>query len=254
MIKLSATAMKDYVECPTKLYYRWMDVGSDLSIVSTALIKGGVVHDVIEQYEKGIITADEMPYVYQTLLVKRLAEPNVEFSRWDSVDKLLSSGQKVLYNYLKHKRGEILEVEWSFEFDRETVEGIPYQIIGRIDQIVRIDGLISVIDIKTSRLKPTEFEIAGDYQFTMYAMAYMMQHDVLPANVYNFHLESGDYIEYPRSKTDLKLFRIKMDKIVTELTGIKQWEDHHKDKGWHCNRCMYRQHCYDTDRGMSSQF
>lgn len=252
MIKLSATSIKDYVECQSKMRYRRMRLRS--LPVSTALIKGGVLHDVIEEYEKSIISAEEMAYAYQKALTHRLTEPNVEFNRWSSTDKLLASGQKLLRNYLKYRRGEILEVEWSFAFDRETMEGIPYQIIGRIDQIAIIDNVMSVVDIKSSRLKPTKFEIAGDYQFTMYALAYLMQNGQLPGAIYNFHLESGDYIEYPRTKTDLKLFRIKMDKIVTELTEIKQWEDHHKDKGWHCNRCMYREVCYDTNRGMSSQF
>lgn len=252
MIKLSATAMKDYTECQSKLRYRRMRIPN--LPVSTALIKGGVLHDVIEDYESGKVEATDIEYAYQKMLTKRLMEPNVEFDRWSSTAKLLKSGNKLLDNYLKYKRGEILEVEWSFEHDRETAEGIPYQIIGRIDQIAIIDGQTSVVDIKSSRLKPTEFEIAGDYQFTMYALAYLMEYGELPVNVFNFHLESGSYIEYPRNKTDLKLFRIKMDKIVTELTDIKQWEDHHKDKGWHCNRCFYREICYDTDRRMSSQF
>ena len=243
MIKLSATSIKDYVECQSKMRYRRMRLKG--LPVSTALIKGGVIHDVIELYENSTITAEEMPYTYQETLTKRLMEPNVQFDRWSSVDKLLKSGQKLLRNYLKYKQGEILEVEWSFEFDRNTVDGIPYQIIGRIDQVAIIDGLTSVVDIKSSRLKPTEFEIAGDYQFTMYALAYLMEHGAIPANVFNFHLESGSYIEYPRTKSDIKLFCIKMDKIVYELSEIKQWQDHHKDKGWHCNRCMYREVCYD---------
>lgn len=246
MIKLSATSVKDYVVCRSRMRYR--QLRPTKTLVGTALIKGGAIHDTIEMYEKSEITAEQIPYTYQKLLTSRLAMDNVVFSRWDSTNKLLSSGQKMLQNYLDNRRGNILDTEWSFEYDMGTPENIPYQIIGRIDQIASIDGQDCVIDIKSSREKPTPYEILGDYQFSMYALAYKLEYGNLPHKIYNFHLNSGEYIEYPRSNRDVANFRRKLDEIVVELSSIKTWGEYHKDKGWHCNSCMYRDICYDTDK------
>lgn len=245
MIKLSATSIKDYVVCRSKIRYRWLRL-TDLP-TGVALIKGGAIHDTIEKYEKSEITAEQIPYTYQELLTTGLSNGNVVFTRWDSTNKLLSSGQKMLENYLNNKLGKIEEVEWSFELDMTTPENIPYQIIGRIDQIVAMGDKKCVVDLKSSRLKPTIYEILGDYQFSMYALAYKLEYGELPHKVYNFHLASGDYVEYPRTGSDIKSLIQKMDEIVVELNSIKEWKDYHKDKGWHCNSCMYRDACYSID-------
>lgn len=252
MIRLSATALKDYVVCQSKWRYRKMRLKHP--VITGPLIKGGAVHEVIEQYELGKLEIENMHYAYQNILMERLAQTNVELSRWDTTAKLLKSGQSMLDNYIEFSRTEIDEIEHKFEFILcSPWDDIDYNFVGKIDQIGMLDGDHAVIDIKTSRLLPTGYEILGDYQFTLYALAYQLEYGELPM-VYNFHLNSGEYIHYPRDDHDIKLIKELMNKVIWDLSNIKQWEDHHKSKGWHCNRCQYRDVCYDTNRGVSAEF
>ena len=243
MIKLSASSLKDYKSCNYKMYLRKQDY---VYVDTVPLLTGRIVHDTIEMYESGEYSSEEDTIASAGLKINNaLASTTVKFTQWDSVAKIHDNVRKMLKNYFKYKEGEVKKVEWSFEVELESVDGIPYAVIGRIDQLVEIDGVINVIDLKTSRKPPTEFEILGDYQFTMYALAFYHEYGYLPDYVCNFYLTKGVYIVYPRDNDDIAEFKQLLDQTVYELTEIKEnWRDYHKSKGYQCNFCNYANACY----------
>lgn len=244
MIKLSASSLKDYKSCRYKMFLR----KQDYTFVGTVpLLTGRIVHDTIEMYEKGGRgwSEDDAIISASMRINTDLASIKVKFTQWDSVAKIHDNVRKMLQNYFHYKEGDIQKVEWSFEVELESVDGIPYAVIGRIDQLVEIKNTINVIDLKTSRKPPTEFEILGDYQFTMYALAFYHEYGYLPDYVCNFYLPKGVYIEYPRTNDDIVEFKQLLDQTVYELTEIKEnWRDYHKSKGYQCNFCSYANACY----------
>lgn len=242
MIIISASSLKDYLECKYKYHYRYNPPEVEL-YDSVPLVKGRAVHNAIELLESSGSAYSEVVTSMMSELYEELAKPNVVFSRWDSVKKVIDSSQKMLRSYVDNRRGVVKESEISFEHELTTIDGIPFKMIGRIDQVVDMGGEEVLVDLKTSRTVPTEFEIHGDYQFTMYVLAHKLSHDYMPT-IYNFHLNSGRYIEYPRGSSDIKELKVKLDQVVFELDQIKEWQEYHKDKGWHCNRCPFREPCY----------
>jgi len=242
MIKLSATSLKDYKSCNYKMYLRKLPYEYGTTV---PLLTGTIVHDTIEAYEKGKYDTEKEAIVTACNTVNEAVGGTVKFTQWDSVPKIHDNVRKMLQNYFKYREGDIKRVEWSFEVGLESVDGIPYAIIGRIDQLVDIDGAVSVVDLKTSRKPPTKFEILGDYQFTMYALAFYHEYGYLPDYICNFWLPKGVYIEYPRTNNDITEFKQLLDQTVYELTEIKEnWRDHHKSKGYQCNFCNYANACY----------
>ncbi len=247
MIKVSATGLKSFLECPYKWHYRRTLPQKDVS-TTPALIKGGVVHDAIEELEKGYYSLEDVQPIMINSLYEKLSEPNVVFTKWDSVSKIAKSCNEMLGNYILNRQGTVVTSELSFAHLLKTHRNTEFAIIGRIDQIVDTNKGMAVVDLKTSRLPPTRYEIAGDYQFTLYALAYKLQYGRLPDKVYNFHLGSGKYIEYPRDNSSIKQLRHKLDDVVHTLEDIKDcWEEYHKTRGWHCNRCAYRDACYPVE-------
>jgi len=245
MIYISASSLKDFMVCKHRYAFRRMkDKSWPLTV---PLVKGKVVHDAIEKLETDVISEDDIADYLTRELMAGLSTPLIEFTKWDSIAKTLDSAKKMVATYIEKRKGVILENELSFKIDTHSCTGIPFRLVGRIDQIVERSKGICVVDLKTSRLLPTEFEIKGDYQFTVYAFAYESLYGKPPAALYNFHLASGKYIEYKRTEKDMDELVVLLDLMVTELdyrVGEGAWEEYNKSKGWHCNRCSYRYECY----------
>lgn len=243
MIRISATALKDFTVCKSRYMFRQIEAPT---LITTPLIMGTVVHNVVDKYEQGELEKDNAHAYIQELLFENLSGGNVEFSKWDSIPKMLENCRSMWDNYLEHKRGDIIESEKFFEIPQFSKDGIEFKLLGRIDQIININGRKCVVDLKTSRKQPTKYQIMGDYQFTFYYYAYNLLYDEYPNTVYNFHLRSGKYIKYPRSDSDVRELIDKVDEMVATIDYINgNWKESDKSKGWHCNRCFYRDICYN---------
>lgn len=244
MYSLSASSLKDFMSCKIKYYYRKLD---GTYVTTVPLVRGTVVHEIIENYELGKIGGSKEAHLeLNKELSLALTDENIEFTRYDSIPKVIKSSHKMLDNYFELKEGEVIDVEKSF--DIPMANGL-YRLIGRIDQIIRYgDNKIAIVDLKTSAKEPTQFEILGDYQFTIYALAAQHLYEGSELSVFNFHLLSGKHIEYPRSTQDVSNMKKLMFNVASELEDIKgNWQDCHKNKGWHCNRCPYRLLCYNVE-------
>lgn len=211
---------------------------------TVALLIGRTVHGAIERYENAGLKDDVLQQAAIDINNALVENPPI-FTAWDSVAKIHNSVNVMLNNYFRYKEGAVLESEKAFEIELVSTDGVPYLVIGRIDQIVDYGDTIGIVDIKTSRKPPTVYEIMGDYQFTMYAMAFYHEYGYLPDYIHNFYLPEGEYIEYKRTNKDIVEFKQLLDQTVFELTEIKDnWEEYHKSKGYHCNYCKYAIACY----------
>jgi len=242
-IHVSASSLKDYKQC--NYSYPFRREGRRDWPTNTPLVKGLVIHDAIDRYERGELEQKEMEEWAMQAFLQGISNNNVEFTKWDDITKLIKSVKKLIQNYFKYKKGVLMESELPFCIPMFTTQGVEFNLVGKIDQIVELRDGICVVDLKTGREMPTDFEIMGDYQFTIYGFAYDHLYGTPPAGVYNFQLNHGKYVKYERTQQHMDELTVVLDNMVNHIHSIGgNWHSYHKSRGWHCNRCMYRYACY----------
>lgn len=125
---------------------------------------GSLIHDLLEDLEKGELAPDLEGLVTEGERRWRdEAFPSGAVSTY-----LRREMRKILDLYLRteHGRHEVIETEREFSFD---VSG--WKVRGRIDRIDRIDGGIRLIDYKTSNSWKRDQEAKEDLQLATYLLA-----------------------------------------------------------------------------------
>lgn len=97
-----------------------------------------------------------------------------------------------------------------------------HRITGAIDRIQPfVTGEVELWDYKTGLRKPTEPELARDIQFTIYNLAYLMDHGKNPDRMYLMHLPSGEKISIPlRAEADYQQLGRFLDEARTYVKNI----------------------------------
>lgn len=257
MIKVSASMFKDWKLCKRRWYYhRYRTPQGIPERESSYFVLGRVVHTAVELFEQGHsaedLSASIPKWTYEQVMA---AGERMDYGYGHSLAKINSLAGELFQNYLvnrgKHySNAAVEESEKQFVVPMTEATGIQYELIGKIDQVVRILGpregedKIILVDLKTSTKEPSVYDVAWDYQFSIYALAWLHLYDYIP-KVYNFHLRSGKLIHYPRSADYLHDVQMEIGGMVFDLENRKYFSRH---AGYHCNTCPYREHCY-ANRG-----
>ena len=227
-LRLSASSIKDYLECPKRFWYRTYK--RDKSKVSNHVVFGSIVHEAIEEFEDG---KDAVKWA-----VKEWAErmtPEYEFAEIKQVPKPPKSFTKMLGNYYTKivpmlPTEEPQETEFFFE--------VPWAddviILGKIDLIAGLN----IFDWKTGARTPTKYQLQ-DFQFYLYEWAYEKMYGERP-KVYYGYLNSGDLI--PIGMNDQ--LREGVGEIIDGVIANIKNESYYRVTGYHCWNCFYRDHCY----------
>lgn len=235
-LRLSASSIKDYLECPKRFYYRTFH--KDKSKVSNHVVFGSIVHEAIEEFDNG---KDAVKWA-----VAQWAErmtPEFEFAEIKQVPKPPKSFTKMLGNYYtkivpefpieKPQKTELFfEIPWS----EITIDGKKSEVIilGKIDKIAGSN----VYDWKTGARRPTKYQLQ-DFQFYLYSWAYEKMYGERPT-VYYGHLNTGDII--PVQLNDY--MRNDLASTVEHVVDNLRDERFHRVTGYHCGNCFYREFCY----------
>lgn len=221
MIYLSASAIKDFLSCERKYWYR--RYASDLSEPSEFLARGNAVHKVIETYwddpENGLFflsTADMGSPFDLTRAEMNLKTFYNNFSTMLSEDDLIEHKFKIKYS--------------------DNV-----YLVGKFDRIITKTGV--VIDWKTNRSVPRD--ISNDPQFILYYYAYTELCNSSPSAVYFASLTNGKLIRFnfEQVKLDILLNQI-IPSIISNIenkifnpTGL------YRDRT--CTYCPFKEHCHN---------
>lgn len=227
-LRLSASSIKDYLECPKRFWYRTYQ--REKSKVSNHVVFGSIVHEAIEEFDDG---KDAVKWA-----VAQWAErmtPNFEFAEIQA-PKPPKSFTKMLGNYYTKIvpeldfNDELQETEFFFE--------VPWSddvvIIGKMDLIIGLN----IYDWKTSARKPPK-HVLQDFQFYLYEWAYEQMYGKRP-KVYYGYLNSGDLI--PIDMNDQ--LRNDIGEIISSVINSIRNENYYRITGYHCGNCFYLDHCY----------
>lgn len=216
--KVSATKIKTFLTCPKKYMYRYILEIDDPKNIYAVL--GLSIHKTIaEYYTQG-------------------KEPRITFiNTWDSFIEeyklkndtaLFRRGLNIVDSY-PHYDDYPSEVE--SEYFVPYPEQSPICVLHVIFDQVYPWG---IRDLKTSKTKPSLFDIKHDLQFILYSHAFEYIYGKKPKVVWH-HLETNE---------DLSVV-IDVDSTYTKeiIDALLKQQDYYRRVGDHCRYCSYRKEC-----------
>ena len=191
---ISASRLKDYMDCRT--FYYWRHVVRQPQTENTSALIGTAVHTAIDSFYK----YNRNPVaVYRQTIQQKLAQ-------WQDNEL------PILYRHTFADMMDYGDRLADFPFNQFTIGAseipftLPYSdtlsIRGIIDRISNHE----IYDWKTAKRKPRE--ITTDPQFTLYIWAYLQIHGELPHGAHWFHMADYTMVSYDMARYQEQLDRL----------------------------------------------
>ena len=232
---LTASSIKDYLDCPQKLEYR---LHGESSTPNAYFLRGTVVHEIIA--DRSIDNPTKAKEVFFEEFSRLVVENDPEFPFRTTFTSMVKESNKMLDNYY-------LKIDPAFDaplpehiemFFEVTIGGQVFK--GVIDQI-RED---SVFDWKTT-VKPLDpVTRNADYQFTLYGLAYKELFGKYPKNIYYGHLYSGEVHKLERTEADYEYLKEVANQVDFSMKNDIFPRNYSK---YGCALCQYKHLCFDED-------
>lgn len=216
--KVSATRIKTFLTCPKKYWFKYvLGIDDEKNIYA---VLGLSVHKAIAEY-----------------YIERKNPRLTYIETWDS----LLSEYKLANNVNLFNRGldmidsyphyEDVPLEIESEYFLPYPEHNPICILHVVFDQVYDWG---IRDLKTTKFRPTSFEIRHDMQFILYAHAFEMIYGRKPKMVWH-HLETAE---------DIPVF-IDVDQYYAEeiIRELLRQQYYYRRVDDHCRYCSYRKEC-----------
>ena len=230
-ISLSASGIKDYMECPLRWWYRRNLSGE--AEPSPELTVGLAVHNAIDKHWND----EKAALKYAMAEVKHLEPVQVL-----KTQRMLNSFRTHFISYLSPED----ESEVSFYIPLKKFEGQEVVVRGRIDRILKTG---QVFDWKTTAKPPRSID--NDVQFMLYYWAYRERYKKAPTGVYYASLAEGKLITYHHNEN---LLQALLKKYIPEMLTCIVREQFpplglFNDK---CYWCQFREVCH-KDLGVGKE-
>lgn len=229
---LSASSMKDFMDCSYRFYLRREH--KDSAEITDDIIFGRIVHEAIEKYddeEHAVAWANDE-------WEREKSEGNASFVT--IVREPPKSFRVQLSNYynkivpLLGPRATAL-VEWKFEY----IWAPNVWIIGKMD---RIDNDI-IYDWKTGNRLPDKYTLR-DFQFYLYYLMYGKIFKRAPRAVVYGHLATGQLLPLDINEELVYNASRLVDRVVADITERPA----ERRFGYHCKSCLYKTKCEELLR------
>lgn len=220
-IYISASSLKDYIECSQKVYYRL-----DKQVVQTQTREmhiGLVTHSILEHGWRDLDTACD-------LLDSKLVSENL--TKADA--ELVYGFIRTFFESFRPYIGDNDLIEYKFKVKLQ--DGV--YLVGKMDRIS--DG--NVYDWKTTARPPKS--ISDDVQFMLYESAYRTVFKESPKSVAYASLSQGKFIPYVSNKHyEYEVFNKIIPNMIRDMrSGNYFREGIFRSK---CYRCPYKEVCLD---------
>lgn len=241
-MRLSATRMQNYLQCPRR--YRFTYVDKVPVLPTPALLFGRALHAVIHRVHLRSIeqsepidlafAVDELDDQWSAAL-REEHQPFGDGPR--SPERLLDLGIEMLVGYVlcNQERAPPMAMELPF-----TVPCGLHELSGYVDRVDEgRDGLL-VTDYKTGQRKPSPTILRGDLQLTVYTYALAQLYRRPVAGAVYYHLRDQSELRTKRTETDFAV--LTHDLVPHVATGIQtgQFPTHF---GWWCKACDFASLC-----------
>lgn len=176
-IYISASMLKDYLDCPTKVYYRLEH--PELSFQNEDMTAGEIVHNTLQYFWNDRIRSN-------AYIMTESEKAGLDIRHIDKVNLCVSNFFDSFHTFCSDKD----RIEYRFKIPVGDVF-----LVGKMDRILS-SGVI--IDWKTSALAPKN--ISDDPQFILYHYAYEQIFGKPPSEVLRINLQTSEVTVYKRDK------------------------------------------------------
>lgn len=224
-IFVSYSAIRDYLSCGQKVYYRIFE--PELKVSNREMIIGDITHKVIEK-------------AWQNLDVALgLGKSLCEKENVDAVGR--QSVEHFIHTFFENFVPLLTKEDKIEKFFKVKLYDDVY-LVGKFDRISR--NLI--FDWKTNATPPKSID--NDPQFILYNLAYSMIYEKPPEGIYFGKLKDGGLIRYNESKDHSETL---IEKIIPEFVETVRKKSFIKTGLFtgQCYRCPYKATCLGDKNG-----
>lgn len=214
----SYSKISTYNQCNRKFKYNFIDKAPKSKTDITALLKGGAVHSILENYPNSSTHkyAPKYNYVAENFLKTELAKKYL----------LVNSTREFYFGLTP----SLTPTKYS---DKSAI------FRGSVDYICIIDGILNLIDWKTGKSKEEKYQ---DFdQLLFYAIYFFSTYP----NIDKIRI-SYVYVEHDH-ENDIVLDRKYLDnytnQLLSNINKIETEEIFEKSKSYLCNYCDFKEHC-----------
>jgi len=228
MLYLSASFIKDFIECPRRAKYR-RDI-PEQALVSDDVIFGELIHTAIERFDTYEIALNYCLDEWQTrktgnsFISEEASKPPKSFR------KMLKGYYEGIVPQINPDGFEFVqkEVMVKHQLDADTM------LVGKFDRI----QVAKLYDWKTAMKPPDQYDLA-DFQFYFYDYLFNLIYGMVP-EIYYGYVYGGRIYEVNIMPT----MRDNTKYIVQEVANSVRAGVDYRVAGYQCRRCFYRLPCY----------
>jgi RecB family exonuclease len=236
---LSATGIKDFLQCQLKVTLRY---NREITSIKNDHAKIGIaVHEALEQYtlrmlkKKSFPDASDYEFALATFMNSATEEglENMGF---------YSDGRRIVTDYIDRydPSEKVIAAEGFFKL--ETPDGVP--IVGAIDKVVELnENTIAIVDYKTGRNTLNTYELDTDIQLSMYDLAASIKwpqykNRVLILDYVRLEKKISSY----RTEEQRQDFRDFLTSLWTQMNNLEPGEVKGRINNL-CGWCDYKGYC-----------
>lgn len=236
---LSATGIKDFLQCQLKIVFRY---DREIPSMKNDHMKIGIgVHTALEQFVRRMVHKRSFPdatdydFAVATFMNSATEEGLENMSFYED-------GKRMVTEFIDRfdPSEEIIDVEQRFKL--ETADGVP--IVGAIDKVVKVnDDTIAIIDYKTARNAMTMWDLQDDVQLSMYDLAASIMYPE-----YKNRLLFLDYVRIDkrvstyRTDEDRETFNEFLNSMWIQMQKVEETEAKGRLNPL-CGWCDYKSYC-----------
>lgn len=263
MIKLSATRVSSFLQCPQKYWFSYVKKLPKKSNPSFKL--GLACHEALE-------------FAGNIRMKRKLTDKDKEavLNKYDEVSvsegienmSVHKEGKKIVKDKLESfNKEKIIAVEEKFGFGKDstkTESGVP--LIGAIDKVIEVDReTLVVIDYKTSNTALTPDQLESDLQLSIYDYVartkwpgykrYILSLDYLKSEpIYTYrHEEERDELNKYLKEVYTQMCNLTEDKVVPRLNMFCSWCDFKENCPKYMKVCSKKDYVFSDLALMSNE-
>ena len=235
-LHLSSTKIDTYNSCPLKYRLKYIDKLPERKTRATGEF-GSIMHGILEEFH-GLNNQKQTKETLFELLEKYWREDSFEYRQRG--EEFKKQGKEILsdyFSFIKENPPAVIGCEKSFSY---TMADINVTISGKIDRIDNEDGLLNIIDYKTSRKKE---KAEKNLQMALYTEAILNNSvsDIrgAPGKASLHFLRHGDDPLSSHSFSNEELDKSR-EKIRDVADGIRSGSFETKKGEFTCKYCDYK--------------
>lgn len=238
ILKLSASKIKTFKQCPRKYYYNYIEKLERKDWPHLDL--GNLIHNTLEKFHDKF-TSDNENIDLKELMKVSFKKTREEMSKEKTLsNEILLEARDLLLEYLKKmkKNGigcDVISVEEDFDIELDKT----CKIVGFVDRLdLEKDGIYRIVDYKTTKsinyMEPFQLNVYGIFLLNKYPDVDFFR------GSYIMMRHSGKYISYDFNKEDVEKCKKELIKYAKIINSEGRWTPKQSKL---CDWCDFKDPC-----------